>query len=94
MEIVKEGGIIMHSKQTVKYICESYPSGNCYYYKIELITHGSWEQIESLSWTKPRPITKETFMKRKKEGYKVELIKRMTPPARILSFPKRACSKS
>ncbi|NEU30789.1 hypothetical protein GN156_08370 [bacterium LRH843] len=77
----------MHSKQTVKYICESYPSGNHYYYKTELITHDSWEKVESLSWSKPRPVSKDTFEKREKEGYKVEYIIHNNPPAAIFAFP-------
>lgn len=89
MEIAtsKESGR-MHSKQTVKYVCESYPSGNCYYYKKEVITHDSWEEIESLSWSTPRPISKKTFQQRKKEGYKVEYVKCEKAPALIFSFPK------
>lgn len=76
----------MHSRQTVKYVCEVYPSGNHYYYKIELITHDSWENIESLMWSRPRPITKETFQKREKEGYKIEYITKKNKPADILPF--------
>lgn len=76
----------MHSKQTVKYICRTYQSGNCYYFKTELITHASWEQLESLSWSAPRPISERTFKKRQKEGYKVEYINETKQPALILPF--------
>lgn len=76
----------MHSKQTVKYICETYPSGNLYYYKIELITHDSWNNIESLMWSAPRPISKDTFQKRKNEGYKIEYVKKKNQPAVIIPF--------
>jgi hypothetical protein len=79
----------MHSKQTVKYICKTYPSGNHYFYKVELITHDSWNNIESLSWSAPRPISKNTFSKREKEGYKVEYIKMNTQPAKVLPFVKK-----
>ncbi len=78
----------MHSKQTVKYVCESYLSGNCYYYKIELITHDSWDKIDSLSWSKPRPISRKTFEQRQKEGYKVEYVKQEKAPALIFPFSK------
>ncbi len=78
----------MHSKQTVKYICVSYLSGNRYFYKVELITHDSWENIDSLSWSTPRPISEATFEKRRREGYKVEYIKRMSAPAKIIPFQK------
>ncbi|MCL7747140.1 MULTISPECIES: hypothetical protein [Halalkalibacter] len=78
----------MHSKQTVKYICESYPSGNDYYYKKELITHDSWENVDSLSWSRARPISKSTFIKRKKEGYKIEYIVVSKPPAEVIPFRK------
>jgi hypothetical protein len=76
----------MHSKQTVKYICETYSSGNHYYYKKELITHDSWENIESLSWSTARPISKETFIKRSKEGYKVEYVSVKKEPAEVIPF--------
>ncbi|ARK29436.1 hypothetical protein [Halalkalibacter krulwichiae] len=76
----------MHSKQTVKYICKEYPSGNHYFYKTELITHDSWEKIESLMWSALRPISETTFQKRKREGYKVEYIKMKKQPAEILPF--------
>lgn len=76
----------MHSKQTVKYICEKYPSGFCYYYKTELITHDSWERIESLSWSAKRPISEKTFHKRKKEGYKVEERYINKAPAEVISL--------
>ncbi|GAE33506.1 hypothetical protein [Halalkalibacter akibai] len=79
----------MHSKQTVKYVCKSYPSGNQYYYKLEVITHDSWEKIESLDWSAPRPISKSTFEKRQKEGYKVEYIKMSNPPAEVIPFIKK-----
>ncbi|KZE67848.1 hypothetical protein AWM68_18160 [Fictibacillus phosphorivorans] len=62
----------MHSRQTVRYICEEYVSGNCYYYKSEIITHDNWKNLDSLSWSRPRPISKKTFMKQKKAGYKTE----------------------
>ncbi|KHF41789.1 hypothetical protein [Halalkalibacter okhensis] len=79
----------MHSKQTVKYICESYPSGNDYYYKKELITYDSWENIDSLGWSRARPISKSTFLKRKKEGYKIEYISIVKPPAEVIPFLKK-----
>ncbi|MFC0473568.1 hypothetical protein ACFFHM_24435 [Halalkalibacter kiskunsagensis] len=78
----------MHSKQTVKYICESYPSGNHYYYKKELITHDSWDNIDSLSWSAARPISKGTFAKRGKEGYKVEYVSVDKEPAEVIPFLK------
>ncbi|WP_368504681.1 hypothetical protein AB3N04_03125 [Alkalihalophilus sp. As8PL] len=78
----------MHSKQTVKYICKTYPSGNQYFYKSELITHDSWNNIQSLSWSTPRPISKSTFQKREKEGYKIEENFINQRPAQVLAFPK------
>ncbi|OLO42793.1 hypothetical protein BTR23_01980 [Alkalihalophilus pseudofirmus] len=76
----------MHTKQTVKYICKQYPSGNCYYYKQEIITHDSWENIKSLTWSAPRPITKETFLKREKDGFRTEFIAMKKQPAEIVHF--------
>lgn len=77
----------MHSKQTVKYICDIYPSGNCYYYKTELITYDRWDNIDSLGWSTPRPISEKTFKKRMDEGYKIEYRKKES--AQIISFPIR-----
>ena len=73
----------MHSIQTVKYICEKYPSGNSYYYKREIITHDCWDNLESLAWSAPRPITKETFLKQKQAGYKTEINYINKQPAKI-----------
>lgn len=81
----------MHSKQTVKYIRERYSSGNCYYFKQEMITHDSWEDISSLQWGRKRPVTKRTFEKRKGEGYRVVDIYIDSPPAVVLPF-RRASS--
>ncbi|MDT8861679.1 hypothetical protein N0O92_15785 [Alkalihalobacillus sp. MEB130] len=79
----------MHSKQTVKYICESFPSGNHYYYKKELITHDCWENIDSLQWSRARPISKSTFIKREKEGYKTEYIVKKKAPAQVIPIVKK-----
>ncbi|WP_088102412.1 hypothetical protein [Halalkalibacter urbisdiaboli] len=76
----------MHSKVTVKYICEVYPSGNCYYYKQELITHDSWDNPGSICWSTPRPISKRTYLLRKKEGYKIEERVLTKQPAKIIPF--------
>ncbi|MCD8508979.1 MAG: hypothetical protein LRY73_03205 [Bacillus sp. (in: Bacteria)] len=78
----------MHSKQTVKYVRERYLSGNSYYYKQEMITHNSWEDISSLQWGRKRPITKGTFEKRKREGYRIVDILIERPPAEIIPFKK------
>ncbi|WP_257349618.1 hypothetical protein [Pseudalkalibacillus decolorationis] len=77
----------MHSRHTVIYICEEYPSGNCYYYKRELITHDSWLNIDSIAWSAPRPISKRTFIERKRAGYRTEHRKIHRPPAKIYPFP-------
>ncbi|MDQ0205642.1 hypothetical protein [Alkalicoccobacillus murimartini] len=74
----------MHSKQTVKYICERYPSGQSYYYKQEIITHDSWDNIDSIAWSTPRPITKKTFEKRKKDQYRVEIRVKHKLPAEVI----------
>ncbi len=81
-------GDSMHTKQTVKYLCEQYPSGNTYYYKQEIITHDCWDNIHSLQWSTPRPISKATFYKRQKEGFKVEIKFIDKSPARVFQFNK------
>lgn len=80
------GGSFVHTKKTVKYICEVYPSGSAYYYKQEMITHDNWGNIHSLQWSRPRPISEKTFIKRKKEGYKVEVKKIKKPPAEVIEM--------
>ncbi|WP_078552973.1 hypothetical protein [Bacillus alkalicellulosilyticus] len=79
----------MHTKQTVKYICEKYPSGNQYYYKKEVITHDNWKNLQSLTWSRPRPISEKTFIQRKNEGYTVEVIIHKKKPAEIIPFIKK-----
>ncbi|WP_059102509.1 hypothetical protein [Shouchella shacheensis] len=79
----------MHTKQTVRYICEFYPSGRSYYYKQEYITHDSWQNLDSVAWSAPRPIRKKTFLKREKEGYTTEYRHHEQPPAVILPFRRR-----
>ncbi len=76
----------VHSKQTVKYICEKYPSGNIYYYKQEIITHHCWQDVSSLSWSAKRPISKQTYLKRKKEGYYTEELDIHKQPAEVIPF--------
>ncbi|MDG5787717.1 hypothetical protein QA612_09420 [Evansella sp. AB-P1] len=78
----------MHSKQTVKYICEQYPSGNCYYFKQEMITTESWDDVSSLQWGRKRPITQKTFEKRKQEGYRIIETFIQQEPAVVLPFRK------
>lgn len=76
----------MHSKQTVRYICEQFPSGNCYFYKRELITQDSWDKPQSLMWSAPRPITRKTYELRRREGYKTEYIMKNKKPAKVFLF--------
>ncbi|AIC94146.1 hypothetical protein BleG1_1568 [Shouchella lehensis G1] len=77
----------MHSKQTVKYICEQYTSGSVYYFKMEYITHDKWSNLHSIEWSAPRPIRRETFLKRKRQGYLCEIHQRSS--AKVVPFQKR-----
>jgi hypothetical protein len=74
----------MHSRHTVRYICEEYPSGNRYYFKQELITHDSWQKPESIAWSRPRPITEKTYVKQKEAGFPTQFHYIEKPPADIL----------
>ncbi|WP_347550893.1 hypothetical protein ABFG93_04175 [Pseudalkalibacillus hwajinpoensis] len=76
----------MHTKHTVRYICERYPSGNCYYFKQELITHDSWQNPQSIEWSARRPITERTFHQKEKEGYKTISTFIQKNPAVVLHF--------
>ncbi|MBB5173013.1 hypothetical protein [Texcoconibacillus texcoconensis] len=76
----------MHSKQTVRYICERYPSGSVYYYKQEIITHGSWNDLSSLAWSRPRPVCRRTYEKRRLQGYRCEDIYINKSPAEVIDF--------
>ena len=78
---MKKSGERYAFKRTVKYICESYPSGNQYFYKQEVITYQSWENPSSLMWSAPRPITEKTFKIRQNEGFKVEYHQQTKQPA-------------
>jgi len=78
----------MHSKQTVKYICEQYSSGREYFFKKEYITHDKWSNLQSVAWSAPRPIGKDTFLKREKEGFLCEYVKKSS--AEVLLFQKRS----
>ncbi|PYZ94398.1 hypothetical protein CR194_02370 [Salipaludibacillus keqinensis] len=78
----------MHSKQTVRYICKKYLSGNCYYFKQEIIAFDSWEDLDSLYWGAERPITEKTFWMRKKQGYKCKIEKIKQSPALVIPFAK------
>ena len=73
-KLLKKRGVDMHTKQTVKYICEIFPSGNTYYYKQEIITHDCWDNVHSIAWSTPRPVSKRTFEKRQKEQYRVVIV--------------------
>ncbi|PYZ98538.1 hypothetical protein CR205_08110 [Alteribacter lacisalsi] len=77
----------MHTKQTVRYLCQIYPSGNEYYYKEEIITHDSWDNLNSLQWGRRRPVTKQTYEKRRKEGYRVHKAYIDKPKGKLLHFP-------
>ncbi|GAF12051.1 hypothetical protein JCM19046_3991 [Bacillus sp. JCM 19046] len=66
----------MHSKQTVKYVCEEFTSGYTYYFKQEYITHDKWSNLDSVAWSSPKPISRMTFIKRQREGYVCEFVKR------------------
>ncbi|MFC0235690.1 hypothetical protein ACFFJJ_05170 [Fictibacillus phosphorivorans] len=79
---------VMHSRQTVRYICEEYVSGNCYYYKSEIITHDNWKNLDSLSWSRPRPISEKTFLKQKKAGFRTEHKFIKKEPAVVVSLHK------
>ena len=76
----------MHSKHTVRYICERYISGNSYYYKQELITHDTWQNPASIQWSTKRPISSKTFYQKEKEGYKTITKLHDKKPAKILQF--------
>lgn len=76
----------MHSRQTVIYICEEYPSGNRYYYKKELITHDSWMNPKSLEWSAPRPISEKTFIERARAGYRMSIAKSISRRRRFIRF--------
>lgn len=70
----------MHTKQTTKYICEEYTSGNKYYYKQEFL-------MEQERWGSKRPVSKQTYLKRKNDGYKCLYHRIRKTPALIIQFP-------
>jgi len=79
----------MHSKQTVRYYCEKYLSGNQYCYKQEIITSSSWNDPSSLQWGQRRPISKRTFDMRKRQGYQCHIFYSKSPPAEVIPFVRK-----
>ena len=78
----------MHTKQTVKYICEHHlTSGRKRYFKSEIITDSSWRELDSLRWSAPRPITQKTFRRAMDAGYPCEIKFLKTQTAEIVEFP-------
>ena len=78
----------MHTKQTVKYICEHHlTSGRKRYFKSEIITDSSWRELDSLRWSAPRPITQRTFRRAMDAGYACEVKFLKMQPAQIVEFP-------
>ncbi|MHB1681564.1 MAG: hypothetical protein ACYCYO_01870 [Bacilli bacterium] len=78
----------MHTKQTVKYLCEHHlASGRKRYFKQEIITDSNWRELDSLRWSAPRPITQRTFRRAMDAGYPVEIKYLKAQPAQIVEFP-------
>lgn len=78
----------MHSRQTVKYICEHHlASGRKRYFKTEIITDSSWRELDSLRWSAPRPITQRTFRHAMDAGYPCEVKYLKSQPAEVIDFP-------
>lgn len=77
----------MHAKTTVRYICEHYiHTGSKYYFKTELLTNDTYKNVESLYWSKPRPITERTFKQAQKNGYPNEIVTIKRRPAMVITL--------
>lgn len=75
----------MHSKATVFYVCQYYVyTGLKLYYKRELITTDSFRNLDSVYWSRPRPVSERTFKKAQKEGYKCEIARIYTLPGDVI----------
>lgn len=75
----------MHSKATVWYICEEYVNaGRKFYWKRELLTTDSYRNLDSVYWSDRRPITRRTFERAQREGYKCDLVRIYHPPGDII----------
>lgn len=78
----------MHTKQTVKYICEHHlASGRKWYYKQEIITDSTWRDLDSLRWSAKREVTRRTFRRAMDAGYPCEIRFLRNPLAQIVEFP-------
>jgi hypothetical protein len=74
----------MHTKETVWYLCHEYvTSGVKFYYKREMLTTDTYRKLKSVYWSRPKPITKQTFEKAQKGGYKWFIVKHYYPPGDI-----------
>jgi hypothetical protein len=66
----------MHTKETVWYLCHEFVlNGVKFYYKREMLTTDTHRQPKSVYWSRPKPISKWTFEKAQKNGYKCLIIK-------------------
>ncbi|MCL6446017.1 MAG: hypothetical protein K6T83_21670 [Alicyclobacillus sp.] len=80
----------MHSKETVWYICRRTVRGDQVYeryYKRELLTTDSYRNLDSLYWSDERPITRRTWKKAQREGYKCDTYTLYLPPVELIQFP-------
>lgn len=78
----------MHTKATVKYVREVFVhSGRVCYWKQEIITDSSWQDVESLRWSARRPITAKTYERAKQKGYVCVQKTNLHAPAEVVDFP-------
>ncbi|GMA49369.1 hypothetical protein GCM10025857_07260 [Alicyclobacillus contaminans] len=77
----------MHAKATTWYICHRYVStGRSMYYKREMLTTDSYRDLRSVYWSAPKPITRNTFERARKLGYKCDVVWHYDPPAQVIPF--------
>jgi len=82
----------MHSRETVWYIRRRYARGDQtydYYYKRELLTTDTYRNLDSVYWSTERPITKRTFDKVERDGYKCDTYTIHLPPIELIQLPER-----
>jgi len=86
----------MHSRETVWYIRRRYSRGAQtydYYYKRELLTTDTYRNLDSVYWSTERPITKRTFDKAARDGYKCDTYVIHLPPIELIQLPERRESR-
>lgn len=83
---------MVHNRQTVWYIRRRYVRGDAtydYHYKRELLTTDTYRNLDSVYWSSDKPITKRTFERAQRDGYKCDTYCVYLPPVELIDLEAR-----